>query len=59
MALTAGTDGRPVRAAIESDIFGGADAESCILTGLAGLPMTSDTVRVVLPVHQPEELALR
>lgn len=59
VALTAGADGRPVRAAIESDIFGGDDAEACIRDGLAGLPMASDTVRVVLPNHLPEELALR
>jgi hypothetical protein len=55
VALVAGPEGRPVKAGLESDIFGGDDAERCIVAGLAGLPMTSDTLRVVLPVHQPSD----
>jgi hypothetical protein len=55
VALTAGEDGRPVRASLESDIFGGPDAEACLLAGVAGLPMTRDSLRIVLPVHAPEE----
>lgn len=63
VALTSGRDGRPIKAAIESDIFGGDEIEACVLTGVAGLPMTGDTMRVILPVYQPvdtsEALAAR
>lgn len=55
VALTSGYEGRPVRVAIESDIFGGDEIEGCILSGLAGLPMSGDTMRVVLPVYQPTD----
>jgi hypothetical protein len=64
VALTSGDDGRPVRVTLESDIFGGADAEACLLSGVQGLPMTRDSLRIVLPVHAPvddaaAELAIR
>lgn len=55
VALLAGADGRPVKATIESDIFGGADAESCVLSGVAGMPMRNDVQRVVLSVYQPDD----
>lgn len=55
VALTAGLDGRPARAVLESDIFGGTETEACILAGVAGLAMHDDTLRSVLPVHVPED----
>lgn len=55
VALTSGYEGRPVRVVVESDIFGGEEIEGCILTGLAGLPMQGDSLRVVLPTYQPTE----
>jgi hypothetical protein len=57
VALLAGVDGRPVKATIESDIFGGAEAESCVLHGVAGMPMRNDVQRVVLSVYQPDDSA--
>jgi hypothetical protein len=55
VALTAGVEGRPIRASVESDLFGGEELEACVLSGLTGLPMSGDTLRVVLPVYQPQE----
>lgn len=55
VALTSGYEGRPVKVVVESDIFGGEEIEGCILTGLTGLPMQGDSLRVVLPTYQPTE----
>jgi hypothetical protein len=54
IALTAGAEGRPAKASVESDLFGDDELESCVLSGLAGLPMSRDTLRVVLPTHEPQ-----
>lgn len=55
VALSAGIDGHLVRAAIESEIFGGDEAERCVLHGIADVPMNSDGLRVVLPMFAPAE----
>lgn len=56
VALTAGAEGRPAKVVVESDLFGGDELESCVLSGLAGLPMSRDTMRVVLPTYEPQNI---
>lgn len=55
IALSAGADARVAGAEIESEIFGGEDAERCVLEGVADVPMNRDGVRVVLPVLALED----
>lgn len=55
IAIHLGSDGRATKTVVESDIFGGEETESCILSQVAKLPLRQDTQRVILPVYQPEE----
>jgi hypothetical protein len=58
IAIHLGADGSPTKTTVESDLFGGDETESCILRGVAKLPVRQDVQRVILPVYQPEDSML-
>ena len=53
VALRRGEHGKVARIEVASDLFGGPDAETCILEGTQGLSTAKD-VRVELPMFVPD-----